>query len=271
MVLCSVAWLPQQPVQGHGKGRELWCCMPAAMGECFLLGVPWESALYSPAWCFGLPITPQTDLFQMQHSGCEGTSQEKSRCKHLQSHTNQHIWGGFFCGDFGSLLCSCWGRCLMYVWSCAVWKAVSWDCLLWTALAMISAFDFTGILGWLLFLEWVPGVWTQKRFFFFKVDYFSVSLYMCVNMLHVWVHPVIYQRMWLWRGTETFFFFWKTKCPRKFSTGRINFFHYIYLMVSTWSLQEPALIGGYCSVHFNISGKVLLSETCRNKKPNNSK
>lgn len=47
LVLCFVAWLPQQPVQGHGKGRELWCCMPAATSEYLLLGVPLESGTSS--------------------------------------------------------------------------------------------------------------------------------------------------------------------------------------------------------------------------------
>lgn len=31
-----------------------------------------------------------------------------------------------------------------------------------TAVALIPAFDFTGMLGWFLFLEEAPGIWTQR-------------------------------------------------------------------------------------------------------------
>lgn len=74
--LCTVAWLAQQPVQGHGKGREMWCCMAAAVGEYFLLGVPWESALSSPSQCFGFPTPPQI-YFRCSTQGVKGQARRK--------------------------------------------------------------------------------------------------------------------------------------------------------------------------------------------------
>lgn len=73
LVLCSVAWLPQQPVQSHGKGRELWCCMPAAIGEYFLLGVPLESALsLLLSSALGSPLHHRLNYFRCSTQGLKG-------------------------------------------------------------------------------------------------------------------------------------------------------------------------------------------------------
>lgn len=108
----------------------------------------------------GSPLHHKQIYFRCSTQSVKGQARRKVDVKIYRAILTSIFGVGFFCGEFGTLLCSCWGRCLLYLWSCAVWKAVSWDCLLWTALALIPAFDFTDILGWLLFLEGAPGVWT---------------------------------------------------------------------------------------------------------------
>lgn len=53
---------------------------------------------------------------------------------------------------------------------------------------------------------------------------------------------------------------------REVSTGKIHSLRWTYFMVSAWSFLEPVLIGGYCSVHFNVWVNVLLCGACRNHK-----
>lgn len=101
---CTGSWERKRNVMLHGSSCgwifSAWC----PLGKCTLFS-------FTVLW---VPHST-TDLFQMQHPGCEGTSQEKSRCKHLQSHTNQYIWGGFFVMTLdpysaaaeGGALCAC--------------------------------------------------------------------------------------------------------------------------------------------------------------------
>lgn len=110
-------------------------------------------------------MTPYTDLLQVHHAGCGGTCQEQSRSKRLQSHMNQHIWGGY---GFGSLSCHCWGRYLVYLQRCADWRAVSQGLPFANSCYSNNCFffSFTVILGWFLFLEGVPGAWKRRWFIF---------------------------------------------------------------------------------------------------------
>lgn len=217
---------------GHGKGSKLRCCIPAAVGEHSLLGIPWESTLSSAMRCFVLLTTAW--LCIQIYSRCIKQSvkehdRSKSSPKHLQSLELVHLE----CLWLWILNLQPLGE--MSFVSAKVCRPES--CV--TGLCFVNS-CWCDNCFFLSLLSWVDSYFLREYLvfghkgvgFFFLVDCFLVSLWACENEVHVCIHSVLYQGTGNLKEPETLFFFSKTKCYRNVSTGRI-----CYLRLMSWCLQ----------------------------------